>query len=166
MRRTVALVGLGISTVLLAGCTRSLAADDIERELERRLSTSDFVPEVTCDDDLAGDVGASITCESVLAEDLEVEITVTATHVDGDQVLYTFAVEPTGLGAASPSSTNPSSTSPSSTSPSSTNSSSTSPASPPSESSGSSDGSSAGSTGGTSAAATEAGESVQTPGVP
>jgi Domain of unknown function (DUF4333) len=116
MRRTVVLVGLAVSMVLLTGCSRSLAADDIERELERRLSTSGFVPEVTCEEDLPGDVGASITCAAILADDLQVEITVTATHVEGDQIRYEFVVEPTGLGGAkSPSPTSPAS--PSATSP-------------------------------------------------
>jgi hypothetical protein len=97
-------VSVGVCLVMvglaLAGCSRSLAADDIERELERQLSTQDFVPDVTCADDLPGEVGATITCDTILADGLEVEITVTATHVQGDQVRYEFAVEATGLGGS------------------------------------------------------------------
>lgn len=114
----VLVVAAVLLALVLAGCTRSLAADDIERELERRLSTQDFVPEVTCEDDLPGEVGSSITCDSVLADGLDVEITVTATHVDGDQVRYQFAVEPTGLddgGGDSPPSTPPTNATPTTT---------------------------------------------------
>jgi hypothetical protein len=99
------LVGLGLVSLVLTGCSRSLAADDIERELERQLSTQQFVPEVTCNDDLPGEVGATITCDSTLEKGLDVLITVTARQVDGDQIRYTFSVEPRGV--PSPPSTSP-----------------------------------------------------------
>ncbi|MGH3507463.1 MAG: DUF4333 domain-containing protein [Nocardioidaceae bacterium] len=87
-------VAAGLLATTVAGCSRSLASEDIERELERQLSTQDFVPEVTCDEDLPGEVGATIKCETTLPDDLDVDIVVTARQVDGDQVRYDFEIQP------------------------------------------------------------------------
>ena len=93
--RAPAVVALAALVALVAaGCSRSLASEDIERELERQLSTQDFVPEVSCDEDLPGEVGATITCETTLPDDLDVDIVVTARQVDGDQVRYDFEIQP------------------------------------------------------------------------
>jgi hypothetical protein len=86
-------VTAGLTAVLVTGCSRSLAAEDIEREIERQLSTQDFVPEVSCEEDLPGEVGATIQCETTLPDDVEADIVVTATQVDGDQVRYDFEIQ-------------------------------------------------------------------------
>ncbi len=95
MRRRAARVAAALGCCLLiAGCSRSLPADNVEQELERQLSTQDFVPDVSCPEDLSGEVGATIVCRSTLADGIAIDITVMATEVDGDQVRYEFEVAP------------------------------------------------------------------------
>jgi hypothetical protein len=97
VRKTLGAVAVLATCILLTGCSRSLPSDDIERELVRRLSTSDFVPEVSCPEDLPGEEGATITCTSTLGDKVPIDIRVTTTDVSGDQVRWTYEVIPTGF---------------------------------------------------------------------
>jgi hypothetical protein len=107
-----------VAGLFLTGCSRSLAADDIERKLEQELSSEDFVPDVSCDDDLEGDEGATITCSTTLANGDAADIVVTATNVSGDQVEYTWLVQPVGDGSDdAPTEETPTAESPSSDQP-------------------------------------------------
>lgn len=93
MKWSLGIGGALVVVLSLSGCSKSLPADDIEREIARQMSTQDFVPDVTCDEDLPGEAGATIECATTLSDGQQVEIVVTATEVSGDQVRYSFEVQ-------------------------------------------------------------------------
>lgn len=88
MRKVLFSIGAGVASVaLLAGCSSLyLEKDSIETEITKQVEEQVGVtPEVTCPEDLPGEVDAEIECEMTVPEDDAVhDIKVTAKAVDTD----------------------------------------------------------------------------------
>ncbi|RIQ12201.1 DUF4333 domain-containing protein [Jiangella rhizosphaerae] len=92
--RTVAALTAGALTVAaLAGCSvlgdRSVPRSDLEGAVKQLMEeqSGQQVDSVSCDGDLAGEVGASVRCTATAGGE-QVALTVTTTDVDGNDVRY------------------------------------------------------------------------------
>lgn len=93
MKRT-AMKNVGALAILgfaLAGCSTSLSvpADEVETQaaasLEEHLG---FAPEINCDEDLEGEVGAEITCDLIDQDGARYDVIMTVTNVEGTDVEF------------------------------------------------------------------------------
>jgi Domain of unknown function (DUF4333) len=93
MRRT-ALASLALaSAALLAGCSSSVSAADVEDQISSQLESQvgQAPDKVDCPGDLEGKVDATMTCVLTAGTDT-VDVTVTVTEVDGSDVKFDIQV--------------------------------------------------------------------------
>ncbi|TDE08962.1 DUF4333 domain-containing protein, partial [Jiangella asiatica] len=101
MIRTRSAAMLGVVALALAGCSvfgektvpRSELEDGVRRLLEEQVGQP--IDSVSCDDDLAGEVDASVRCTLTAEDGSTIGLTVTATDVDGNDVRYEVQVDET-----------------------------------------------------------------------
>lgn len=92
-RLAATLAAAAVAVAALSGCSalseRSVSRADLESAVKQLIEEQSGQPveSVTCDGDLAGDVGASVHCTATV-EGEPVGLTVTATDVDGNDVRY------------------------------------------------------------------------------
>lgn len=75
----------------LAGCTMSLSvdADDVETQAADALAPQlGYTPDISCPDDLKGEVGATLVCELTDDQGTTHDATITVTSVDGTDVNF------------------------------------------------------------------------------
>lgn len=88
MRHTVRYVALAAVLGLMAGCgTGTVSASEVEEEAAAQFEQQFQVDSVDCDEDLPGEVGATITCVLV-SEGNAFEMTVTTTEVEDGTVNF------------------------------------------------------------------------------
>lgn len=101
MRKSKTLLALGAgltSVVLLSGCSQSLYLEksEIETEVARQVEEQVGVkPEITCPENLPGEVDATITCELAdpdSDEKFDLLITATSVNTDTKEIEYSFEV--------------------------------------------------------------------------
>lgn len=94
-----ALTALGLLGAGLSGCsgevkvetksTPSVGAADLQKDLTDRLTQAGNAPQsVTCQGDLAGEVGKTATCAVVFSDTNSVDAILTATKIDGTTVNF------------------------------------------------------------------------------
>lgn len=100
MRKLLLSLGAAVTSVaLLTGCSQSLYLDkkDIEKEITTQVEEQIGVkPEVSCPENLPGEVDAQITCELTAPdEDEKLDVVVTAKSVNKDtkEIEYEFEVQ-------------------------------------------------------------------------
>ncbi len=88
---TTGFIALAAAAGLLAGCAvgTSVSAADVEEQARTTFAEQFPVDSVDCDEDLPGEVGATITCVLV-SEGTSFEMTATATELEGDTVNLEF----------------------------------------------------------------------------
>ncbi|WP_169792059.1 DUF4333 domain-containing protein [Jiangella muralis] len=92
-RLPAALAAAALTVAALAGCSalgdRSVPRSDLEGAVKQLMEEQSGQPvdAVSCDGDLAGEVGASVRCTATVSGE-EVGLTVTTTDVDGNDVRY------------------------------------------------------------------------------
>lgn len=96
MTRTAIACGLGLAALpLLAACgAGSVPADDVEEQITSVLAeqVGQSPDDVTCPDDLPGEVGAEMKCE-LTAGGQTIGVTVTVSSVEGNQVNFDVLVD-------------------------------------------------------------------------
>ncbi len=98
MRKLLLSLGAGVASVtLLAGCSSLyLEKESIESEISQQIEEQFGVtPEVSCPDDLPGEVDAQIECDLTLPEDDElhkIQVTAKSVNEDTKEVGYEFEV--------------------------------------------------------------------------
>jgi hypothetical protein len=101
-RRLRLLVAAPILALGLAGCSSSLAANDVEEGAEDALEEQIGArPDISCPEDLEAEVGAETRCTLTAGDDpTEYGVTVTVTSVEDDTANFDVRVdeEPTGGG--------------------------------------------------------------------
>lgn len=94
--RTAIACGLGLAALpLLAACgAGSVPASDVEEQISTVLEqeVGQAPDDVTCPDDLPGEVGAEMSCE-LSAGGQTIGVTVTVSSVDGGQVNFDVLVD-------------------------------------------------------------------------
>jgi hypothetical protein len=93
MRRTT-LASLALaSAALLAGCSSSVSAADVEDQISSQLESQvgQAPDKVDCPGDLEGKVDATMTCVLTAGTDT-IDVTVTVTEVDGSDVKFDIQV--------------------------------------------------------------------------
>lgn len=90
MRNTAGFIAVAVAG-LLVGCggTGTVSASDVEEQAQTQFAEQFPVESVECDEDLPGEVGATITCVLV-SEGTSFEMTATATELEGDTVNLEF----------------------------------------------------------------------------
>jgi len=87
-----------VSVTLILGVTAcgsgSVSTGDLEKEVAAQLeATVGQVPDsVDCPDELPAEVGAEVRC-TLTSDDVTFGLTVTVSSVEGDSVLFEFAVD-------------------------------------------------------------------------
>ena len=96
MTRTQTRLLLGAAALALTACSATpvVASDDLEEEVTARLTemAGQAPDDVTCPDDLEGEVGNTTRCTLTAGAD-ELGVTVTVTGVDGSSVDFDIAVD-------------------------------------------------------------------------
>jgi hypothetical protein len=94
-RRMRLLVATPLLALGLAGCSSSLAANDVEEGAEDALEEQIGArPDISCPEDLEAKVGAETRCTLTAGDDpTEYGVTVTVTSVDGDTVNFDVEVD-------------------------------------------------------------------------
>ena len=73
-----------------SGRTASMSAEDLQKSLAGRISTSTPPQSVSCSSGLEGEVGKTATCEVAVNDSTSVQANVTVTKVNGSNIDYDF----------------------------------------------------------------------------
>jgi hypothetical protein len=89
------LFAVGLLALLLAGCSSSLAAEDVATEAENALEGQvGFRPDIVCPEDVDAEEGATTRCVLTAAGDpTEYGVTVTVTGVEGGTATFDVEVD-------------------------------------------------------------------------
>jgi outer membrane murein-binding lipoprotein Lpp len=93
MRRTTLAALALASGALLAGCSTTVSAADVEEQISNQLEAQvgQAPDKVDCPGDLEGTVDATMTCVLTAGPDT-LDVTVTVTEVDGNDVKFDIQV--------------------------------------------------------------------------
>ncbi|MCF1596914.1 DUF4333 domain-containing protein [Streptomyces muensis] len=87
------------SAALLVGCSSEakLAKDEVANSVAEKLAaqTGQPKPDVTCPEDLAGEVGTSLRCKLTATDGTSFGVTVKVTSVEGSTIRYDIKVDET-----------------------------------------------------------------------
>lgn len=89
-RMAIVSAALIVGSSMMAACSfnRSVSADDLSKEVAAKLEESiGERPDVTCEDGLKGEVGATSTCR-VTSGDIDTEVIATATSIEGRTINF------------------------------------------------------------------------------
>lgn len=98
-KRMAALAALLVLPLVLGACSSedTVSADDIAKAAESDASAGGSEVEVTCEDDLEAEVGASTTCEfsgtDNAGEEAEGEVLMTIEEIDGNTAAFSSEFE-------------------------------------------------------------------------
>lgn len=111
MNRTRSAAALAVVALTLAGCSalseKTVPRSELEQGVQQLLEDQVGEPmdDVECDDDLAGEIDASVRCTITATDGSTIGLTVTATDVDGSDVRYEVVVDDTASPTPTPAPT-------------------------------------------------------------